>query len=406
MARAHLALSALMCVACSEPPTEEERLRERIDTTKVHLYAAARYAIAGGDDPDAARTRAHMGEVITFILEHPDGTPPVDDVFALGVDLWAIRAHGQRIVRSEDEAGQRPILPLLLALGGSEVSTGALGEIDLSSEHAIFLTAFTVGKLDERVPVPIPTEIILYEAYRTRPEALTIPWLEPGARTCKAWIYATNDFCDLASREADAIDARSTEEWAALFAQAMPDAEANQRRQMVASMRAVVHGAVAQCYLARGDQEAAAPHLESFCDSAEELGTPPEDTALIRAYLAYRDGDLDATRTHLSRAKRSEHLNARQKREIDRAIVHLDREDTGALDRYFDGAFVATIVVRITLDELADIAEADGSADQASALREARRTIGALGSGIGAVQETEQAAESAWGSFWDSLFGD
>ena len=405
---------------CDEQ-TDEERLRERIDTTSVHLYVASKVALTkADDDPVVGAARVQLMEAIGRVQALRHGAPPApgkaptgnspsdgtriraEDAAALVRALVELRAIGRDIVRSDSEDELEPMLPVLLTLLGKPEMAS---RIDINTEHAILTLAFVALKFDERSPAPIPMEILLYEAYRTDPARIGYPGLEPLVRSVKAWIYGQNDFCDLAKVESDALAAGDPTDRQRLLGAALQDLGAGpldgaELIKLEAATRGVAHGETAVCYFARDDAEAARPELARFCDAAEEFGIERAELALLRAYLAYHDGDVAETRDYLRQAKASTRIDDDERAEIDRLIAYLDRDDRGAFDGYFDRAFFATVVARLLISEIGNSGLMD-KAKESPMLDAASRFGMVTGQVIGAARDavgdlTEQAK-----SFWD-----
>ena len=81
------------------------------------------------------------------------------------------------------------------------------GRIDRSTDHAIFFLGLWVAKVSPKSPVPIPEEGLLYEASRTDVDALAFPSLRAPVLGLRSTTYGRNELCDLAQRDADALEA-------------------------------------------------------------------------------------------------------------------------------------------------------------------------------------------------------
>ena len=359
-------------VACDcDEPTEEERLRAMIDTSSVHMYVAMKVAITkSGTDPEVQRVRENLLEATIAVRrlaeERGEGATevPLDeavtraletggDVLSLARALYELRGEGAEIVRTRREDALSPLLPVLLAERAPEL----LPYWDMNTEHGVILLAMFVLKFHEKSPAPIPIEVLLYEAWMTDPGTLRLAGLEPPVRAVKAHLYAERDLCDLAKLETDALAAADPQRLREKMRETMDTIGStptdDEIRSFVAVSRALAHGSTALCYLNREEKEKAHEELQRFVEAAEEAGIPPADTALIRAYLAYEDGDIEATRRYLEQAKESELLDDDDREDVDELLRYLrDEDDRDALTDFYDKAFFAAFTARICLRQL------------------------------------------------------
>ena len=380
--------------------SDEERLMEQIDTTKVYVYAAAKAAIAR-DDPEMAAVRAMiMGLVSVSMGGHgpigaaapgrPVQSPEATSLVELGTALWQLRGQGQAIVRGDQDEG-RPLIPALL-----ESDIG----INRATDHALLFVALSVLKLHPKSPVPMPPQIVLYEAYRTDTSELTFP-IGDAVHGLRAYTYAQNELCDLAQADANALDPNSTgsaanapsDDLSRAFVGLGGQALSTQQHQAAdAGLQALAHGATAQCYFARDEPEKAREELAKFVGAAERAGASPADVALIRAYLFYSEDELAKAREQCELAKTAEWMEDDYRADIDEVIDHLDREDSDAIDRFFDRAFFGQLMFRVVLREMEKQGVFDAVADT-DAAKAVRGFVEAIGGAIEGSQEVTRQAE-------------
>ncbi len=293
-----------LCVAgckCSKT-SDEEILRERIDAAQVHLYLAGKIAVLKADqseDAKAAMTaitsalRALRGEAdgdspaTTEEQPAPDISPT--DLFVLAKSLYALKKEGEELLRSGDEKGMKPVLPLLF-----NPNAELADAFNLNLEHAILLTGLFALKFHPRIPVPVPAEILLYEAWMTEPESL-MPGLQSFIRAERALVFGTNELCDLSAAQGRGIEAEqaSIEQLAAVIqlSGARPNLDETEVKEAYGALRALTHGVSAHCYLVREEPDNAVEELDRTLQALEEAGIPGEQTALLRAYVAVHRGD-------------------------------------------------------------------------------------------------------------------
>lgn len=373
---ATIALS-LAASGCHRHRTDEQILREKIDVTTVHLYVATKIAITRADsDPEVRAARAQIvravdafdrlrGTSVAVQAGMPQPThaalapvpeaPPLDprDVVRLASALWSLRSEGKRIVEEGREDRLPPVLPILLGAHG--VPPEAAAVFDSNAEHSLLVSALLLAKLHPRVPTPIPDEIILYEASMSHPEALRIPVLAPIVRTARAYIYGTNELCDLAARDAAALSQMprgTASQWNAALGQATGRTASLSDHETLAtegSFRVIAHGATAACYFGRHEPANARRELRLFLDDVEVLGIPPYQVAPLRAYLAFEDGDRAAAHTILVDARANPAVDAESRAEIDRMLTAVDANDASFVEHQYNRARVTALTVRFAI---------------------------------------------------------
>jgi len=359
-------LVLLLVVACDcgdDPSSDEERLREAIDTSSVHVYVAAKAALADGDGDAAEKLRAlsttwsevARGEASP---QQAAGSLSLTELASVGRAVWNLRDSGARLVRNGEDPP--PLLPVLLRATGEEALAG---RIHANDEHAILLLSLFALKFHPGSPAPLPDEILLYEASRTRPDDLSIDGLAPPVRGVRAFVYGTHELCDLASRDAAELDDLTADELEGLVATLGGTSLSEpQTRVASASLQALAHGATGHCYLDREEDERAREELTAFCDAAEAAGFEGHELTLTRAWLAHHAGDPQEAAAMLRELKRDESLDATTQDQIDEVLGYLEHNDGGALERYFDRAFFAAFTVRVVFDRLEDAGIGDAIA--------------------------------------------
>lgn len=367
------ALVSLPSVAgcqCGAKKTDEERLKERIDTTSVHLYVGLKIALTkSGASPEVLSAREKLLSVVAAIADYYANADrraqPVDaatalrntaevtaDIAQVALALYRLRGEGAAIVRGEREDELPPLLPTLLAAGAA--TPELIARLDANGEHAVLLMAFFVLKTHPKSPVPIPDEIVLYEASRTDAATLGFVGLRPIVRAVKAWIFGNGTYCDLAAREAAGIPDHGDAAWRTaigddfrvLGAPPLDDAALTKTH---AAARGLAHGEAAVCYFDRDEREKADVELQALVDSAEEAGLSPEDVAPLRAYLAWRHDDMPEAKRQLQLARTSPRIDDRDRAAIDELITYLDNRDP-RFGEHFDRAFFAVFAARLFFD--------------------------------------------------------
>ena len=345
-----LALAAPACAGSCGHPTDEERLREQLDTSSVRLYLALKAAATSGDRPEVASAHQHLLAATR--------APGETDLVALAGALWELRALGGDLLDADlDGAEPAPILPALLAVGGATAPPA----LDAPTEHGLLLAAWWALKMHPRSPVPIPPPVLLYEAWKTDPAATPLPGAAPWLHTIRAWVFGTALLCDLAARDAAALPTDPATA-GVLLGEGLPalgaapvDLAPPDAARLATLLRGIAHGQAGLCYLQRDeddDDELATPELRASIDAAGEAGIPPTETALVRAWLSYREGDLLAVEACLDERLAAPDLTDDERELVGRLRAWFADRDDGALAGTFDSLFFASLGAELLAREL------------------------------------------------------
>jgi hypothetical protein len=310
------AASSSSCL-CSRDETDEERLKKRLDTTSVHVYVALKVALTqGATDPAAAQARDRARALFDSLRAsrrsgegggEAAAKPGLGDALELGKALWGLRETGARIARGEGDDQVGPLLPGLLAEAGA--SPELIAAIDANAEHALLLSVMAVLKAHPRSPVPVPVEIVLYEAWKTDPEALKIPGTAAPLHAVKGWLYGTNGFCDLAQTEAAAVERANIDpaelvrglELLGVPRPTGAEGQATDLAWLDPALEAIGYGAVAICNMDRGDDEKARAATRKLLAAARRAGIDGEELQYLEAYVECGEDDPAAGRKRLER---------------------------------------------------------------------------------------------------------
>jgi hypothetical protein len=324
-----LALPACTCDKKEETSTDHDRLKEKLDVLKVHLYVGTKATLAEGGE-GAAKLAATREALLKLLRAGDDGDDAAEklslgDAVKLGREVLTLRKRGKAIVRAGGD--HPPILPGVLKALEQEQEL----KIDANTEHALLLGVLLLAKVHPKVKVPVPEELLLYEASRT--DAAALKSFGALAHAAKAYVYARNELCDLSATEAATFSAAGkgiASELDAL-ARLLPRSKAlkpEQRAQAAAAFTALVHAASATCYLRRGEERKARVPMEEMLNAAEKSGVRNHTTELLRAYLECAEGESRAPQG-LARLK---------KLLADKAAPGAIREDATTLKTYCETA--------------------------------------------------------------------
>lgn len=414
---------------CSCHKTDEEILKERLDTTKVHLYLATKIAILKSDEPEAKKVKVAFAKIMAAIqppapvasgsasagpaptapvpamsgsAESPPAAPPPKamasaapeltggDILTLLGALYTYQAEGKELLRSGNEKDMRPVLPYLFS-PNPRLNT----VFDLNQEHAFLLTGLFAAKFHPKMKIPIPDEIALYEAWMTDASTLQLTALAPIVRGMKSILYANNELCDLAGKEGQGAekdaDKLTGPSLSTAFSTIKGDSSEVQDRTakvFLASVRALTHGAAGYCYKKRDrgdDEKKFIDELDGFLKAADDMGIRSSETVYIRAYVSIQRGQRDEAKKHLEAVRDNPNVSAENKAEVDKLIEHLN--DDGFINSYFDNVFFVKSTTLIVFQRL-DEAGAFDSIKEADLVKTVNGFLGATGQTLGEAKQS------------------
>lgn len=346
-----LALALLLTVGAAgctcRKQSDADRLREATDVPVVHFYLAAKLALdPHATAPEAADARASFQKVLAL---REGQAPGADDVKTLAVSLWDLRARGQEALAK----GKRDVPPPVLAslIVAQDEKPAALAEIlDADTEHGVLLVGLTVAKLHPKSPVPVPEPILLYEAWSTDPDRLSLASLGGVVRGFRAYTYGMAGYCDLASHESDLLDgvevvdakdvARDLER---LVGAKIPVSPAD-LRDLGRAPRMLGNGALAICRIERDERDKVAAPLRRFLDDADALGAKGPETEVLRGFTECAEGKVDEGRKRLRAAADS--MDDEGSKSSVRELVERCGEKTSVLGKAHVARAIASSVVR------------------------------------------------------------
>ena len=260
----------------------------------------------------------------------------------------------------------------------------------------MLLTAWFVLRLHPKNPLPIPEEILLYEAWMTDTSKIKLPGLDSLAANIKAYVYATNGLCDLAKKEgsiADGLSAKGLSKTVRLMSGGKGSLDEKQTQAADAAVRMVAHGATAYCYYQRGEKEKALDELDKFVAAAHQAGVPKGETAMLRAFVAYERKDYKATAVLLKEARDYPGTDPAAKQEIEQLITQVEGDEPSKVQSYFGKSYFAVYTVKVALGHL----ERAGVFDELSDSAMVSKIIGYATALSKTLHDTEKALPSVGG---------
>jgi len=350
-----LALSVLVASCECGKKADEEILKERVDTTSVHLYLAAKIAVLKADQSEEARVaRDQLVAAISSLRGQPKAGEDTremttSDFVELAKALYSLSEEGKELLESGNEKNMQPILPKLFA-----PSEPLAKMLDLNTEHALLLTGMFVLKFHPDAPTPLPPELMLYEAWMTDSDKLQ-PAFRTIVRTEKAMVYSGNELCDLAAKEAAGTDRDQAEldQLLQLFETfgAKANIDDKQLESLYAGARALAHGAAAFCHQKRGEGDKAVPELDKTLQALDDAGVPEGETALAKAYVAFEQDEQAKAKAHLETARDDKGTDPDTKKDIEAILEQLD-DDPNVFEEKLGKAFFTLYLAKIVLRHL------------------------------------------------------
>jgi hypothetical protein len=291
------AVGTFGCGCSKKKSDDEQRLKKRIDVTSVHLYASAKAAIS--EDSSLGEMRDNIlknlakggSSEVTDIANKID----ISEMVMLGKAVLNMKEAGRDIVRGKRDEGE-PLIPLLLKASGAPSWT--VEPVDRNTDHGMLFMGTALLNMNGRSPMPIPSEVVLYEAWRTDAAALKIPGLDALVFSMRSLIYGNNDFCDLAEADSRSAEraSRNIDKFVkgiALISEGKVQAGPENVKYLPNAIRALANAGPAVCYYKRGDDKSARPKLKTFLDEVRATGFADSETMdfLNAFYLCGGDSD-------------------------------------------------------------------------------------------------------------------
>ena len=277
---------------------------------------------------------------------------------ALGKALWDMRAVGQQVLAG-DKGALPPVLPVVLTPLG--VSPELVARLDGPTDHAALFVALALVKGHPKSPVPIASEIILYEGTQMDPSQVRIPGFRPQLHALKAYTLAMSGMCDLADTEAQAL----------------------------------AQGSLAVCYFGRGEWEKGQQALGRFLDAAEHSGLDMPELHILRAYTECSSKTPEKGKARLKTLSARSDLSEESRDDLKYLEKACGKEDAEGMKRMVSKARLGKLIVRVTWEHLRRSGLLDALAEL-EWVKAVRDFVTALGQG------TSKAPGSVHASFdWD-----
>ena len=396
--------------------TDEARLKDKLNSLKVHLYLAGKAAVtktAGTEEAKAVKDR--LLAVVTGAthtvqgLKAGEGAAPepgtglsLKELAGLGKALWEMRAVGKQLLE-EDKDMLPPVLPVLLAPLG--VSAELLSSLDRPTDHALLFVALTLVKLHPDSPVPIPPELILYEGSRMDPAQVKIPGLAPQLYGLKTYTLAMSGLCDLAEKEALRLDALGVVKDPAQLSAGVTlltgrQVELSDAQQVsaMAATQALAQGSLAVCFFGRSEFSKGQQALGRFLESAEQAGIDEPELHLLHASLECGSTTPQKGKARLEKLSHRDGLSEGLRGDVKLLQDACGKEDAEGLQKVVGQVRLGKAVVQVTWAHLKRSGLLDALADLEWA-KAVRQFVSTLGQGISKVPSNLQV--SLGGSEWD-----
>ncbi len=415
---------------CCRRQSDDARWLEQIDTASVHLYAGLKVLWAVPErDQDVIEARALVDRALSGKPGTANEDAGLDDGTSLSDEASQALASGRALLklralgRDEVHAGRKSELRLLL----EEDPTGPLArqpkEVQTATEHGLLLVFLTLSRLGDSMPVEVPDEVLLYEAYLSELVPLHDDDVEGLIRAAQASITAKSELCDVAKRFFRAPREHSSGRFPRCCQTARNGAWRGRRhfeqpahapvwtndphRNAAAAlpwmMRLLAFVRSARCFEEREQHGEALTHWQRGLDVAQATGLPEAELAPLRAYVAYRAADFDEVRRQLRLSAKSSLLTDAERSEMLEVAEHFSPEDRGMLEAVLDGLLMVRFcggLIATRLDEAGFFDELLSS----QSLTRARRVWSLATDSEQAFSSADETA-GAWERLWGWVQG-
>ncbi|MGZ3423390.1 MAG: hypothetical protein ACXWUG_26790 [Polyangiales bacterium] len=393
MSRAALTLLFFLCAVldgCScHKKTDEELLKERVDAMPVHLWLSAKIALGTDDtNKDVKTARKLLLQVIDAAAKKDGKNVELGpkEAASLALALWELRGLGKDAFKKNRTDVPKLVLPQWVKAGPE------LDEIlDANLEHALFFLGLTVAKMHPDYGLPIPPEILLYEAWWSDVDSMKVKSLGPVVRGFKAYIYGTSELCDLANRDAKKIDAGdldadSLAADAKLFGAKDVQVSKKEAREANAAIAVLANGATAICYMQRNEPQKANAPMHRMLDEADELGMTGPEVEFLRGYVECADGDEKTGRRALQTIL-DDDKTPKPRKEAAKAILAACGKHGGVLGGVTERVVLGTVIGLLAYEYLDRAGLIDDLKDTSAA-----RSIRGLVTGVSSALDKGRSA--------------
>jgi hypothetical protein len=304
------------------------------------------------------------------------------DVAGLAKALWDMRAVGQEVLAG-DKGALPPVLPVVLTPLG--VSPALVSRLDRPTDHAALFVALALVKLHPSSPVPIASEIILYEGTQMDPALVKIPGFTPQLHALKAYTLAMSGMCDLADKEAQALEAlgpvadpAQLSEGLKLLTSKELTLSEGQLEAMGAATQVLTQGSLAVCYFGRAAWDKGQQALGRFLDVAERSGMDLPELHILRAYTECSSKTPESGQARLKMLAGRSDLSEDSRDDLEYLEKACGKEDAKGMQRLVSKVRLGKVIVRVTWEHLrrSGLLDALGELEWVKAVREFVSTLG------------------------------
>ena len=147
------------------------------------------------------------------------------------------------------------------------------------------------------------------------------------------------------------------------------------------------------CFQQKKQKEKSLEELDAMVAAAEQMGVPPGETALIRAYVAFERDDKDKCRAYLEQARDYPGTTPENKQDIEGLLAELDDDE---MHDYFGKGFFALFSARVVIREL-DRAGAFNGLKNSELAKAIESYLGAASNTLGKAKDLMPTAQGCLG---------
>ena len=376
-----LILTSLLLFACTdEDLSDDERIQSEVDTASVHLTTGLKILVTNPYDDPEIFTSLNKVKAILDGLEKNDPLSLLE-MGKLAKIAYSVKGYGE----TEVALGKKSEFIFLheLSRDKSKDSSDSISKAALPSavefDHAMTLVAMFLLKLQPAAAFSISNKALLYEAWMAGNVELDNPVLFSVFKSSQVNAFARNGFCDFAknvAKQLSEINASDTKVDIATIkanivamtglgraaahapgvAAILPVALLPGIIELLpGSVRVLAHIETANCFSDKGSHEEDVHQQHQYAvDALIAMSVPEVEVAILRASLAYKQGEINATAKYLKVASTSRYLDSRSKQDLLALSNNIQSPDQALIKEYLSSTYMALAVGKIITQRAID----------------------------------------------------
>lgn len=365
-------LIILICIfnlSCSKK-TEEELVLDQLDSIKTELYLSLKILVS--KDPynkDVDKIKKDLGGITRRLDQLESGELSVLENSKLIIEalqtLYKVKGYGQK----ELKLGKESKLSIL-----DIFPTKKLIAKPLELEHAITAISLFLLEFTNQSPIPTPQEAYLYEAWMGGLGPRFDNVVDPVFRNVQAYVFAKNDYCELAAKSLNLIDDKNLDlkgdEFTRFIQKSLgvmyvggrtgsPDvmlfmAAVTMIKHLPWLSRVYSNVVVAKCFSDKNEPDRSYPYWITAIETMEAVGFAKGDLVLLKAYLAYQSDDNEELKKHLIKLSQSNSLDQRAQGELKLILDDYNPNKKEVFEKLFQKISLSRTITKLIYQRLKD----------------------------------------------------